>query len=114
VGSELQGFTQGLARPCGSSLQGKELDPVQHLSRLYRLTQELQVADAGAHVGTELPGEHNARKRLAETLPARSLTEQIGVHRKKKPANRGCAVQEVAVRRFSCSVFLSRQDIDPP
>jgi hypothetical protein len=22
-------------------------------------------------------------------------------------------VQEVAVRRFSCSVFLSRQDIDP-
>jgi hypothetical protein len=52
------------------------------------------------------------RLAMAEPLPSRSLAEQIGVHRKKKAADRGRAVQEVAVRGFSCAVFLGRQDID--
>jgi hypothetical protein len=39
------------------SLQRNELDPVQHLSRLYRLAKELEIADAVANVGAELPRE---------------------------------------------------------
>ena len=87
------------------SLQRNELDPVQHLSRLYRLAQELEIADAVTHVGAELPGEHDARKCLAEALPALGLTEQVRVHRKEDSAERACTGQEVAVRHLALSLW---------